>query len=77
MTTPVLVTGATGFVASHLIKQLLQSGHLVRGTVRSLKNTKKVCGVQTLTSTCSIEFYNKNNNVLLLQRDSVRSNFHS
>jgi nucleoside-diphosphate-sugar epimerase len=37
----ILVTGATGFVASHTIQQLLQAGHKVRGTVRSVKNTQK------------------------------------
>jgi dihydroflavonol-4-reductase len=39
--TTVLVTGATGFVASHCIKHLLESGFKVRGTVRSLKNAQK------------------------------------
>lgn len=33
---PVLVTGATGFVAGHLIQQLLMRGYKVRGTVRDL-----------------------------------------
>lgn len=32
----VLVTGASGFVALHCIQQLLQHGHKVRGTLRSL-----------------------------------------
>ncbi|KAK3324392.1 hypothetical protein B0T19DRAFT_229531 [Cercophora scortea] len=32
----VLVTGATGFVASHVIKQFLERGFKVRGTVRDL-----------------------------------------
>ena len=31
---PVLVTGATGFVATHIIEQLLRKGYFVRGTVR-------------------------------------------
>lgn len=34
--TKVLVTGATGFLASHLILQLINRGYEVRGTVRSL-----------------------------------------
>ena len=39
----VLVTGASGYVASHCIKQLLESGeYRVRGSVRSLKN-EAVC----------------------------------
>ena len=33
----VLVTGGSGFIASHLILQLLAAGHRVRTTVRSLK----------------------------------------
>ena len=40
-TRPILVTGATGFVASHIIKQLLEQGYKVRGTVRSLANKEK------------------------------------
>jgi nucleoside-diphosphate-sugar epimerase len=32
----VLVTGATGFVASHLTRQLLQRGYKIRGTVRDI-----------------------------------------
>jgi nucleoside-diphosphate-sugar epimerase len=32
----ILVTGASGYVASHIIKILLENGHNVRGTVRSL-----------------------------------------
>ena len=39
----VLVTGASGFLAMHVVKQLLDSGeYIVRGTVRSLANEKKV-----------------------------------
>jgi len=38
---PVVVTGATGFIAGHAIQQLLQKGYKVRGTVRSLKDKKK------------------------------------
>ncbi|XP_059142629.1 uncharacterized protein LOC131930234 isoform X2 [Physella acuta] len=38
----VLVTGATGYVASHVVQQLLQQGHRVRATVRSLKDHVKV-----------------------------------
>merc|ERR1719203_1439408 len=34
----VLVTGASGYIAGHIIKQLLENGYNVRGTVRSLKN---------------------------------------
>ena len=39
----VLVTGASGFVATHLIKQLLEQGkYHVRGTVRNKKRQEKV-----------------------------------
>ena len=31
----VLVTGANGFIAAHVISQLLEQDYLVRGTVRS------------------------------------------
>eukprot|EP00357_Protocruzia_adherens_P028433 CAMPEP_0115000452 /NCGR_PEP_ID=MMETSP0216-20121206/16769_1 /TAXON_ID=223996 /ORGANISM="Protocruzia adherens, Strain Boccale" /LENGTH=369 /DNA_ID=CAMNT_0002365559 /DNA_START=48 /DNA_END=1157 /DNA_ORIENTATION=- len=37
----VLVTGATGYAAGHIVLQLLRKGYNVRGTVRSLSNTKK------------------------------------
>eukprot|EP00435_Cladocopium_sp_Y103_P029019 s900_g7.t1 len=30
----VCVTGASGFIASHIVKQMLEKGHTVRGTVR-------------------------------------------
>lgn len=39
---PVLVTGATGYVAGWLIKRLLEEGKTVHGTVRDLKNKSKV-----------------------------------
>ena len=39
----VLVTGASGFIATHLIKQLLEQGrYRVRGSVRSKKRQEKV-----------------------------------
>jgi len=38
---PILVTGATGYIASHTIKILLERGYKVRGTVRSLENKAK------------------------------------
>jgi len=36
----VLVTGATGYVASILVEQLLAHGYRVRGTVRDVKSDK-------------------------------------
>ena len=41
----VLVTGAYGFLAQHLILQLLASGHSVRGTLRSMKRADEVRSV--------------------------------
>ncbi|XP_055332866.1 uncharacterized protein LOC129584643 [Paramacrobiotus metropolitanus] len=38
----VLVTGASGFIASHCVQQMQAAGYAVRGTVRSLANAKKV-----------------------------------
>ena len=43
-----VVTGATGFVASELVKQLLEKGYIVRGTVRTLHNESKVQHLQRL-----------------------------
>ncbi len=39
MTTRVLLSGATGFIASHTIAALLEAGHEVVGTVRDPANT--------------------------------------
>ncbi|CAG9944877.1 unnamed protein product [Clonostachys rosea f. rosea IK726] len=38
----ILVTGANGYIALHIIKQLLDTGYNVRGTVRSEAATEKV-----------------------------------
>ncbi|MCJ8313013.1 MAG: NAD-dependent epimerase/dehydratase family protein [Saccharospirillaceae bacterium] len=38
----ILVTGASGYLASWVIKQLLDQGHIVNATVRSLKDEVKV-----------------------------------
>ena len=45
---PVLVTGASGFIASRIIEQLLASGYRVRGTVRSLKKEKELAPLRAL-----------------------------
>ena len=43
-----VVTGASGFVASEIVKQLLNKGWNVRGTVRSLSKKDKVQHLQAL-----------------------------
>lgn len=45
MSTRVLVTGITGFLAQHIVIQLLAKGYKVRGTMRSLKRAAEVRGV--------------------------------
>ena len=45
---PVLVTGASGFIASHIVGQLLARGYRVRGTVRSLKKEKDLAPLRAL-----------------------------
>jgi nucleoside-diphosphate-sugar epimerase len=50
MSDPVLVTGGSGFVASHLISQLLARGATVHTTVRSLGNARKVAPLEALKS---------------------------
>ena len=48
----VLVTGASGYIALHVVDQLLKAGHIVRGTVRSLKDEKKVEPIKRLAKNC-------------------------
>lgn len=40
--TPVLVTGASGFIAIHCIIQLLEQGYPVRGTLRSMQRESEL-----------------------------------
>jgi dihydroflavonol-4-reductase len=49
----VLVTGATGFIAGHVVEELLRHGYAVRGTVRNLA-TAKVDHLRALDG--SVEF---------------------
>jgi nucleoside-diphosphate-sugar epimerase len=51
----VLVTGGSGFIASHTIRQLLASGHEVRTTVRSLKRVMDVRAMLSGSGTTSLE----------------------
>lgn len=41
-TSPILVTGASGFIAAHTILHLLEQGHRVRGTLRDLKKAPEL-----------------------------------
>lgn len=36
-----VVSGASGYIGTELVKQLLEKGYNVRGTVRSTSNTEK------------------------------------
>jgi dihydroflavonol-4-reductase len=45
---PVLVTGASGFIALRIVEQLLARGYRVRGTVRSLGKTKELAPLREL-----------------------------
>lgn len=53
----VLVTGGSGFIASHLIAQLLERGDRVHATVRSLHNRGKVDPLQGLDGTGSLHLF--------------------
>ena len=44
----VIVTGANGFLASHIVKQLLEKGHTVHACVRDASQTDRVAHLQTL-----------------------------
>lgn len=39
-TSPVVVTGASGFIGSHIVNRLLETGYRVRGTVRDPDQTR-------------------------------------
>lgn len=43
-----LVTGASGYIALHCIKQLLEQGYTVRGTVRNTKDDRKVAPINAV-----------------------------
>ena len=40
-TSPILVTGVTGYIGSHIAKNLLEKGYKVRGTVRAIDKKEK------------------------------------
>jgi len=65
MSDRVLVTGLSGFIASHVAEHLLRTGYAVRGTVRNnTKGEKIVRGRQRLPlhSTYRFAFSNRSPN---------------
>ena len=42
LTAPVLVTGATGYVAGHIVRRLLEEGYTVHAAVRDPETATKV-----------------------------------
>ena len=46
----ILVTGATGYIAGHCIRELLEHGYRVRGTARSLADPKKTEHLRRIAS---------------------------
>ncbi|MDP4588773.1 MAG: NAD-dependent epimerase/dehydratase family protein, partial [Flavobacteriales bacterium] len=58
-TKPVLVTGATGYVAGWLIKELLENGITVHAAVRNPSDEKKVAHLKALSAQTGtpIKFY--------------------
>jgi len=61
----VLVTGASGFVATHIIKVLLDNGFRVRGTVRNLNDEKKIQPLRELAKEMPI-------NIELVEADLLK-----
>lgn len=51
----ILVTGASGYIATHIVKQLLEKGYRVRGTVRNLTDDKKVAPLRKLAGRSRFE----------------------
>jgi nucleoside-diphosphate-sugar epimerase len=47
----VAITGANGFIASHIVKELLQRGYQVRACVRNKDDTEKTAHLQALMTT--------------------------
>lgn len=59
---PILVTGATGYIASWVIKQLLEQGHTVHATVRDLKKQNSYAHLNKIAdqSSGTIQFFEAN-----------------
>ena len=52
--TPITVTGATGYVAGHVVQQLLARGATVHATVRDPSNQKKVGHLLKMERNCRV-----------------------
>lgn len=46
----ICVTGASGYVGTHIVRELLERGYLVRGTVRSLRDPAKTAHLRGLAA---------------------------
>ena len=68
ITTPVLVTGATGYIASWVIQKLLEQGHTVHATVRDLNKTASFAHLEKIAQelNANLKFFKAN----LLDEDS-------
>ncbi|WP_367319262.1 NAD-dependent epimerase/dehydratase family protein [Streptomyces sp. HUAS ZL42] len=53
----VLVTGGSGFLAAHLVRQLLERGYRVRTTVRSTANEAKLKPLRAMQETGRLEIF--------------------
>lgn len=54
---PVLVTGASGFIASHIVRELLSRGYRVRGSVRSLAKEKDFAHLRAFPGAERLELF--------------------
>lgn len=52
----IAVTGASGYISSHIIRELLKRGHQVRGLVRDLSNKSKYEYMYQFEGSSQLEF---------------------